>query len=212
MSGNLEEKFGRFIDIVMERHSRGIGGGDSMPPSSSSSSPAASTAGANSATTVSVGSNRSDPMQELNLAVEHCFVRQNPQYTIAALAEGIYIIGMKDQFNKHDLTLHPLRDHVEYVADDMGFVLFSNDRGAGDRRVTLSVDTFGPYFIEQYILMEVLSKQEVAQNVLEYYVRHKAQLQSSLATYSETQGQGFVCWRFLMANEAVKKAAERKDS
>ena len=30
-----------------------------------------------------------------------------------------------------------------------------------------SADTFGPYGIEQYLLMEVLSKQEVASNVLE---------------------------------------------
>ena len=146
-------------------------------------------------------------MQELNLTVERCLVRQNPRYTIAALAEGVYIIGMKDQFNKHDLALHPLRDHVEYIVDDMGFVLFSKEQEVGDQRATLSVDVFGPYFIEQYILMEVLSKQEVAQNVLEYYVRHKAQLQSSLSTYSEAQGQGFVCWRFLMANEAMKKAS-----
>ena len=125
-------------------------------------------------------------------------MRQHPQYTIAALEEGIYIIGMKDQFNRHDLPSHPLHEQVEYIADDMGFILFSRDEKA-------NVDIFGPYFIEQYILMEILSKQEVAQNVLEYYVNNKEQLQSSLATYNEAQGKGFICWRFLM-NEAVKAA------
>ena len=35
---------------------------------------------------------------------------------------------MKDQFNVHDLPTHPLREHVHYIADEMGFILF--DRGA----------------------------------------------------------------------------------
>ena len=30
-------------------------------------------------------------------------VRQNPLYTLAALREGSYMIGMKNQFNAHDL-------------------------------------------------------------------------------------------------------------
>ena len=45
--------------------------------------------------------------------------------------------------------------------------------------------------------MELLSKQEVAQNVLEYYVYHKEKLQRSLESYSEAQGKGFICWRFI---------------
>ena len=32
----------------------------------------------------------------------HC-VRPNPQYTLAALREGVYVMGMKDQFTKHEL-------------------------------------------------------------------------------------------------------------
>ena len=60
-----------------------------------------------------------------------------------------------------------------------------------------ALDSLGPYFIENYILLEVLSKQEVAQNVLEYYVYHKEKLQRSLESYSEAQGKGFICWRFL---------------
>jgi thiazolylpeptide-type bacteriocin precursor len=168
---------------------------------------------------------RGDAVHQLKIKVGCCHIRQNPQYTIAALQEGVYVIGMKDQFNIHDLPTHPLRDEVQYIADDMGFVLYSrDDAAAGDgssssssssssttttstssTSSSRSVDSFGPYFIEQYILMEVLSKQEVAQNVLEYYVNHKKQLQASLANYSEAQGKGFICWRFLM-NEAVKAA------
>ena len=59
------------------------------------------------------------------------------------------------------------------------------------------VDSFGPYFIEQYILMEVLSKQEVAQNVLDYYVSQKEKLQRGVERYGEAQGKGFICWRFI---------------
>ena len=54
--------------------------------------------------------------------------------------------------------------------------------------------------------MEVLSKHEVAQNVLDYYVNHKSKLEDSLRNYSESQGKGFICWRFLM-NEAIKAEA-----
>ena len=45
--------------------------------------------------------------------------------------------------------------------------------------------------------MEVLSKVEVAQNVLEYYTHHKAKLQRDVEAYGEAQGKGFVCWRFI---------------
>jgi hypothetical protein len=51
--------------------------------------------------------------------------------------------------------------------------------------------------------MEVLSKQEVAQNVLDYYVHRKEDLSAGLESYDELQGGGFVCWRFLM-NDAAK--------
>ena len=89
-------------------------------------------------------------------------------------------------------------EHVQYVADECGFVLYDRSSGGGETpRGSRSVDTFGPYFIEQYILMEVLSKQEVAQNVLEYYAMHKDKLQQGVANYSEAQGKGFVCWRFI---------------
>jgi hypothetical protein len=66
-----------------------------------------------------------------------------------------------------------------------------------------SVDNFGPYFIEQYILLELLSKHEMAQNVLRYYCSQKELLKRAIETYSEKQGKGFICWRFLM-NETVK--------
>lgn len=127
-------------------------------------------------------------------------VRQSPEYSLAGLRKGSYVIGMKDQFNAFDLSSNPIRDEIRYVADEVGFITF-------DSTNSKSVDSFGPYFVEQYILMEVLSKQEVAQNVLEYYCNHKETLQRGLESYDELQGKGFVSWRFLM-NETVKQAAK----
>ncbi len=60
-----------------------------------------------------------------------------------------------------------------------------------------NVDSFGPYFIEQYLLLESLSKQEIAQNVIDYYENHKEKLQKCLDNYSESKGKGFICWRFI---------------
>jgi hypothetical protein len=154
---------------------------------------------------------------DINVVVN--LVRQNPMYTLAALKPGVYVIGMKDQFNVHDLPAHPLCNQVQYVADEMGFVLFdkTNTRGGGGDGggaaaaggtgaasggdgggSASSLDSFGPYFIEQYVLMEMLSKQEVAQNVLDYYAEHKGKLERGLEKYDETQGKGFICWRFVM--------------
>ena len=134
------------------------------------------------------GSSSSHPMR---LEVEANFIKQSPQYSLAALEPGHYVIGMKDQFNVHDLPAHPLAPKVQYVADEAGLILY--DRG-GTRK---SVDTFGPYFIEQYIVMEVLSKQEVAQNVIDYYCNQKEKLERGVEAYSEAQGKGFICWRFI---------------
>jgi hypothetical protein len=147
--------------------------------------------------------------EELTMQVEFNEVRQNPAYTLAAISEGVYIIGMKDQFNASDLNQHYLHDRVQYVADDMGFILYEKPGP-----VAKSVDQFGPYFIEQYILMEVLSKQEVAQNVLNYYSHHKPELERGLANYDETQGKGFVCWRFIndIANRTKHGAAAEASS
>lgn len=128
---------------------------------------------------------------------------QNPQYTLAAIAPGIYIIGMKDQFNVHDLPSHPMQSRIQFVSDEAGFILF--DRS--EKAARSNVDAFGPYFIEQYIVMEVLSKQEVAQNVLDYYVKQKDKLQRGVECYGEAQGRGFVCWRFI--NEFRQPAQNR---
>lgn len=87
----------------------------------------------------------------------------------------------------------------------MGFILF-------DKTNSKNVDTFGPYFIEQYILLEVLSKQEVAQNVIDYYYNHKETLQRGLDSYDERQGKGFICWRFLINETAKAIAAAKRDS
>jgi len=141
--------------------------------------------------------------EQLGIDVVCNHIRQSPQYSLAAVERGIYLVGMKDQFNKHDLPSHPMGSSVQYIADEMGFVLFDRADEAGGGR-SKSVDSFGPYFIEQYILMEVLSKHEVAQNVLDYYVHQKDKLQQGLASYSETQGKGFICWRFI--NDPVHRA------
>jgi hypothetical protein len=107
----------------------------------------------------------SDAVQELRVQMNINHIRQSPQYSIAALSKGVYAIGMKDQFNTHDVRTHPLADSVQYIADEAGFILF--DQAATTGCSAASADTFGPYGIEQYLLMEVLSKQEVASNVLE---------------------------------------------
>jgi len=133
-------------------------------------------------------------LRQLDMEVIVNHIRQNPLYTLAALKPGTYMIGMKDQFNVHDMKNHPLRDDIQYIADDMGFILMDRSHPVGS---SLSVDTFGPYFIEQYILMESLSKHEVAQTVISQYANHKEKLQQRLRSYVETQGKGFICWRFI---------------
>ncbi len=119
------------------------------------------------------------------------YVKQHPQYTLVGIQPGVYIIGMKDQFNIHDCEAHPLNDILQYAADEVGFILF-------DKTNTKSIDEFGPYFLEQYLLLDALSKHEVAQNVINYYCKHKDKLQHCLDHYDEKQGKGFICWRFLM--------------
>ena len=126
------------------------------------------------------------------------YIKQNPQYSLVGIQPGVYIIGMKDQFNVHDRETHPLRDMLQYAADEIGFVLF-------DKTNSKSVDDFGPYFIEQYLLLDSLSKQEVAQNVITYYCKHKEKLQQCLEHYDEKQGKGFICWRFLINQSAISQ-------
>jgi len=152
-----------------------------------------------------VAPDSSDAVKHLQVNVRLNHICQSPQYTLAALQEGVYVIGMKDQFNIHDMGSHPLCAQVQYVADEMGFVMYDINPGPTPAAMK-NVDSFGPYFVEQYILMEALTKHEVALNVLDYYVSHRSKLQASLSGYNEAQGKGFICWRFLM-NEAVKAAA-----
>jgi len=157
--------------------------------------------------------NGTEPQQRflVKMVVNH--ISQSPLYTLGAIRKGVYVIGMKDQFNVHDLgsssssdysesgnpdSGNPLSGRIGYVADEAGFILWDSTNAK-------SVDTFGPYFVEQYLLMEVLSKHEVAQNVIEYYVNHKSKLQSALDQYNEEQGKGFICWRFI--NDPVRKVA-----
>jgi hypothetical protein len=53
--------------------------------------------------------------------------------------------------------------------------------------------------------MELLTKQEVAQNVIDYYRKSKAELQQSVDSYDGKQGKGFICWRFLMNSAQTRK-------
>ena len=137
------------------------------------------------------GGGSSSGAAALDVQVLASHVRQTPQYTLAGVRPGVYLLGMKDQFNPHDLPSHPLADDIQFVADELGFVLVDKTGAKGK-----GVDAFGPYFVEQYILMELLSKQEVAQTVLDYYVQQKEKLQRGVERYSEQQGKGFICWRF----------------
>lgn len=136
----------------------------------------------------------------LPVDLEKNFIRQAPQYSLAAIKPGVYVIGMKDQFNAFDILSNPLCDHIQYATDEMGFVLL-------DKTKSKRVDAFGPYFIENYILMDVLSKVEVAQNVMNYFCRNRDLLQQALDGYDEQQGQGFICWRFLI-NQTAKAVAK----
>jgi hypothetical protein len=139
--------------------------------------------------------------------IKYNAIRQNPQFSLVGIQRGVYVIGMKDQFNVHDRDTHPLSSKLQYAVDEMGFVLY-------DKTNTKSVDDFGPYCIEQYVLLDALSKQEVAQNVITYYCNHKGKLEECLRLYDEKQGKGFICWRFLMhqiaTDEVVADAAINK--
>ena len=46
-----------------------------------------------------------------------------------------------------------------------------------------------------------------ARSVLEYYSRHKQEMQSNLQAYSEAQGKGFACWRFINERRAPRTGA-----
>ena len=154
--------------------------------------------------------------RQLDASVMVNLVRQNPQYSMAGLREGVYVIGMKDQLNVHDLAApgdNPLRHEVEYVSDEMGFILWERPTKGSEKagsaafgsagpavKRARSLDDFGPYFVEQYLLLDLLSKQELAQTVLDYYEHRKEKLQRGLDSYDEAQGKGFVCWRFVMTN------------
>lgn len=135
-------------------------------------------------------------ISEFNSEVKFSCIRQHAQFCLVGIQPGVYIIGMKDQFNIFDCAAHHLKHHYQYASDEIGFILFDNTRAK-------SVDEFGPYFIEHYLLLDALSKQEVAQNVITYYSKYKDILSQCLDCYDEKQGKGFICWRFFM-NQAIK--------
>eukprot|EP00937_MAST-01D_sp_MAST-1D-sp2_P002830 g2830.t1 len=165
--------------------------------------PAPTRDGAAAATSAS-GATDGDIVASFGVAVACNHIRASPLYSLAALAPGVYVVGMKDQFNRFDLDSHPLAAHVQYVSDEMGFIL--HDSMEAGVCSAASIDRFGPYGFEQYLLMELLSKQEVAANALEYYARHRDKLRRGLEGYGEQQGKGFVCWRFLMQRQHITVA------
>ena len=130
-------------------------------------------------------------VSEFYSEVKFTFIRQHPQYCMVGIQPGVFVIGMKDQLNIFDCVSHPLKNYFQYASDEHGFILFDKTR-------TKSVDEFGPYFIENYLILDALSKPEVAQNVITYYCQHKETLTRCLDKYDEKQGKGFICWRFFM--------------
>ena len=113
------------------------------------------------------------------------------------------LIGMKDQFNG-TLPSHPLAGTSSISPTRWGssstprMAAAAADAPAAPPR---SIDTFGCYHVEHYILMEVLSKQSRAQ-------RHRLPppparpAATGVQAYGEAQGKGFVCWRFINEKRA----------
>lgn len=53
------------------------------------------------------------------------FIKQNPQFTLLSLGNDIFIIGMKNQFNKWNISKFPLSP-VRYICDETAHVLYVN--------------------------------------------------------------------------------------
>ena len=59
-----------------------------------------------------------DQRVQVKVSVNH--IKQSPLYTLAAIQKGVYVIGMKDQFNIHDMRSgemdssggNPLAPHI----------------------------------------------------------------------------------------------------
>ena len=51
----------------------------------------------------------------LGLEVLFNHVRVAPQYSLAALRPGVFVLGMKEQLTVHDLPSHPLQEQVQCV-------------------------------------------------------------------------------------------------
>ena len=75
-----------------------------------------------------------DKTKCISQEIRNC-IRPNSHYSLVGIQPGVYVIGMKDQFNVHDIAASPLSDHLKYGTDDVGFVLF-------DSTNTKDVDTF----------------------------------------------------------------------
>jgi hypothetical protein len=53
-------------------------------------------------------------------------IRNNPQFTLLYMGNGIYIIGMKNQFSSYDLVNFDLKDQVRYISDETCHILYQN--------------------------------------------------------------------------------------
>lgn len=87
----------------------------------------------------------------------------NPQFTLLCMGKGVFIIGMKNQFSKYDIEQFELHDEVHFISDEIGEILYWNKMKMVDKLE----DT--PYSLNLYILLEKLTKQELALNVINYY-------------------------------------------
>lgn len=79
------------------------------------------------------------------------------------MGKGVFIIGMKNQFSKYDIEQFELHDEVHFISDEIGEILYWNKMKMVDKLE----DT--PYSLNLYILLEKLTKQELALNVINYY-------------------------------------------
>ena len=60
-----------------------------------------------------------------NQKIDFNFIKQNPQFTLLSLGNDIFIIGMKSQFNKWNISKFPLSP-VRYICDETAHVLYVN--------------------------------------------------------------------------------------
>merc|ERR1712232_576356 len=58
-----------------------------------------------------------DPEKKFRTEVKLSGIKQNSQFSLVGIRPGIYLIGMKDQFNIHDRANHPMCGMLKYAVD-----------------------------------------------------------------------------------------------